>query len=65
MQLQILPLELPSNKAHNQTDTDSSTGIMPIITISQVIDEEGVENQSGFKHQKERTATTPPRTRRP
>jgi hypothetical protein len=65
MQLQILSLELPSNQAHNQTDTDSSTGRMPMITRSRVIDEERGENQSDFKHQKERPATTPPRTRHP
>jgi hypothetical protein len=62
MQLQILPLELPSDQAYNQTDTDSSAGRMPMITKSQVIDEERGENHSGFKHQKERFATTPPRT---
>jgi hypothetical protein len=63
MQLQILPLELPSDQAYNQTYTDSSAGRMPMITKSQVIDEERGENHSGFKHQKERPATSPPRTR--
>jgi len=64
MQLQVLPLGLASSQVYNQTDTDSSTGRMPTITKSQVIDEERVGNHSGFKHQKERPATTPPRTRR-
>jgi hypothetical protein len=64
MQLQILPLELASNQVYNQTDTDSSTGRMPMITKSQVIDEERLGNHSGFKHQKERPDTTPLRTRR-